>query len=91
MSLALISEIWKILKPRLDAGNVADDAAETLVNYLIEEDFSPAEIKHTFRGDKDIKDALEFFLESPDDGLYHEEIDDLFDDYFEEDEDEDYG
>ena len=90
MSLALINEIWKTLKPSLDAGNVADEAAETLVNYLIEEDYSPAEIKHTFRGDRDIKDALEFFMESPEDGLYHETVDDMFDDYHNEDEEEDW-
>ena len=90
MSLALINEIWKTLKPSLDAGNVADEAAETLVNYLIEEDYSPAEIKHTFRGDRDIKDALEFFMESPEDGLYHETVDDIFDDYHHEDEEEDW-
>jgi hypothetical protein len=90
MSLALINEIWKTLKPSLDAGNVADEAAETLVNYLIEEDYSPAEIKHTFRGDRDIKDALEFFMESPEDGLYHETVDDIFDEYHNEDEEEDW-
>ena len=90
MSLALINEIWKTLKPSLDAGNVADEAAETLVNYLLEEDYSPAEIKHTFRGDRDIKDALEFFMESPEDGLYHETVDDIFDDYHNEDEEEDW-
>ena len=90
MSLALINEIWKTLKPSLDAGNVADEAAETLVNYLIEEDYSPAEIKHTFRGDRDIKDALEFFMESPEDGLYHETVDDIFDDSHNEDEEEDW-
>jgi hypothetical protein len=90
MSLALINEIWKTLKPSLDAGNVADEAAETLVNYLIEEDYSPAEIKHTFRGDRDIKDALEFFMESPEDSLYHETVDDIFDEYHIEDEEEDW-
>jgi hypothetical protein len=90
MSLALINEIWKTLKPSLDAGNVADEAAETLVNYLIEEDYSPAEIKYTFRGDRDIKDALEFFMESPEDGLYHETVDDIFDEYHNEDEEEDW-
>jgi hypothetical protein len=92
MSLPLINEIWKLLKTSIEAGDT-DGAAETLVNYLVEEDYSPAEIKQTFRGDKDIKDALDFFMETPDDGLYHETADDDFfddidlDDY---DEDEDY-
>lgn len=88
MSLALVNEIWKLLKPSIEAGDT-DGAADILVNYLIDEDYSPDEIKTAFRGDKTIKNALEFFLESPDDGLYHEKIDDLFDDY-PEDEEEDY-
>ncbi len=46
------------------------------VNYLIDENHSPAEIKQTFRGDKDIKEALSYFLESPSDGLYHADIED---------------
>ena len=88
MSLSLVTEIWKLLKPSIEAGDT-DGAADALVNYLVEEDYSPDEIKSAFRSDKNIKNALELFLESPDDGLYHESIDDLFDEYPEE-EDEDY-
>ena len=80
MSLSLINEVWKLLKPSIEAGDT-DGAAETLVNYLVEEDYSAHEIKITFRGDKDIKDALDFFMETPDDCLYHEpDEDDFFDD-----------
>ena len=39
MSLGLISEVWKLLKPGIEAGDV-DGAAETRVNYLVEEDYS---------------------------------------------------
>jgi hypothetical protein len=81
------------LKPSIEAGDT-DGAAETLVNYLVEEEVATAhEIKSAFRGDKDIKDALDFYLETPEDGHYHESDDDDFfddidlDDY---DEDEDY-
>jgi hypothetical protein len=92
MSIGLIGEVWRLLKSNIEAGDV-DGAAETLVNYLVEEDYSTQEIKNTFRGDKDIKDALDFFMETPEDGLYHETSDDDFfddidiDDY---DEDEEY-
>ena len=91
MSLHLINEIWKLLKPSIETGDT-DSAAETLVTYLVEEEFSPAEIKQMFRGDSDIKDALEFYLESPEDGLYHKDDDDMFDDYddYYDDEDDDY-
>jgi hypothetical protein len=93
MSLSLINEVWKLLKPSIEAGDT-DGAAETLVNYLVEEEVATAhEIKSAFRGDKDIKEALDFYLETPEDGHYHESDDDDFfddidlDDY---DEDEDY-
>jgi hypothetical protein len=88
MSIGLISEIWKILRPNLESGD-PEHAAEMLVNYMIDEDYSSTEIKNAFRGDSYIKDALEFYLEKPEDGLYHEEDEDPYD-YDEPDEDEEY-
>lgn len=90
MSIGLIGEVWKLLKSSIEAGDI-DGAAETLVNYLVEEDFSAQEIKNTFRGDKDIKEALDFYLETPEDGLYHDRDEDEdylddFDDYYDDDE-----
>ena len=92
MSISLISEVWKLLKPSIENGDV-ESAAEILVNYLVEEDYaSTQEIKTAFRGDKEIKEALDFFMETPEDGLYHEEEDynDLYDDYYNEDEEDEY-
>lgn len=92
MSLDLINQLWKLLKPSIEAGDV-DTASENLVTYLVEEcEFSPAEIKQLFRGDSDIKDALSFYLETPDDGIYHESSYDDDDDigYFDTDLDDDY-
>jgi hypothetical protein len=93
MSIGLIGEVWKLLKPNIENGDV-DGAAETLVNFLVEEAYaSTHEIKTTFRGDKEIKKALDFFIETPEDGLYHEEEDytDLDDDdYYRDDLDDDY-
>lgn len=92
MSLSLINEVWKLLKPSIETGDT-DGAAETLVNYLVEEEVATAhEIKSAFRGDKDIKDALDFYLETPDSGHYHEsDDDDFFDDIDFDDYDEDEG
>jgi hypothetical protein len=59
------------------------------VNYLIEEDYSAHEIKNTFRGDKEIKVALDFYLETPEDGLVHEYEDDLYEDDYNDDYDYD--
>ena len=93
MSLSVINEIWKSLKPSLEAGTVAEEAADNLVNYLIDEDYSPNEIKQAFRGDAYIKSALEFFLETPDQGYkLDEEEEDPFDDYHSfDDEDDDWN
>ena len=90
MSLPLINEIWKLLKPSIELGDT-DGAAETLVNYLVEEDYSPAEIKQSFRGDSDIKVALDFFMDTPEDGLYHQADDEDFDDFDDYDDDENEG
>lgn len=88
MSLHTINEIWKVLKPSIETGDV-DEAAETLVQYLIDEDYSPAEIKQIFRGDSNIKEAVSFYLEKPEDGLYVEHYDDPYeDDYFDDDNDD---
>lgn len=90
MSIGLIGEVWKLLKSSIEAGDI-DGAAETLVNYLVEEDYSAHEIKSTFRGDKDIKEALDFYLETPEDGLYHQtDDDDYFDDYNDYDDEDEY-
>ena len=90
MSIGLIGEVWKLLKSSIEAGDI-DGAAETLVNYLVEEDYSAYEIKNTFRGDKDIKEALDFYLETPEDGLYHQDDDDdYFDDYNDYDDEDEY-
>lgn len=88
MSIGLIGEVWKLLKSSIETGDV-DGAAETLVNYLVEEDYSAHEIKNTFRGDKDIKDALDFYLETPEDGLFFDHVEDPYEDEYYDYEDED--
>lgn len=74
-NLSIINDVWKLLKSNIDTSDV-DAAAESLVNYLIEEDYSPSEIKQTFRGDKEIKSALDYFLEKPEDALFIEHVED---------------
>ena len=77
MSLNAIAEIWDILRMHIDL-NERKEAAETLVNYLMENNYEASEIKEEFRGDKDIAKAL-LFLD--DRSLQDEEEDDYDDDY----------
>ena len=56
MSLSVASELWEVLREHIDL-NDRRDAADSLVTYLIENNFEIDEIKDEFR-DKDITKAL---------------------------------
>ena len=78
MSVELSKEIWDEIKRYV---NVVDrnEAAETLVSVLIDNDVAADEIKETFKSDSDVKRALAHYLK------------DLEDDDEEEDQDDDDG
>jgi hypothetical protein len=79
MSLDFVAEVWDALRGHIDL-NDRSDAADTLVNLLIENNHEADEIKDAFRGDKDISTALKYYAQQHD---YQE-------DYEEEDYEEDY-
>ena len=56
MSLSVVSEVWEVLREHVDL-NDRLEAAESLVTYLIENNYEIDEIKDEFR-DKDITKAL---------------------------------
>lgn len=89
MSLSLIHEIWTVLKPSLQTGDV-DEAAEMLVNYLVDNDYDPSDIRSMFKRESEVQEAISYFLESPGDEFtkYDEEEED--DDYYEDEDDSDY-
>ena len=82
MTLNIISDVWNALRDHIQLAD-RNDAAETLVHLLIDNDFDADEIKQSFRGDKDIGSALSYFEE-------HEEIvdDDDEEDWYDDDTDE---
>ena len=53
MSLSLISEVWDALRQHIQLADKGD-AADTLVNLLVDNGFDVDEIKENFRGDKEI-------------------------------------
>ncbi len=81
MSVDLSREIYNELKRFINVVD-RDEAAETLVSVLIDNDISADDIKDAFKGEADIKRALTSYLK---DHLEEEEEDDYYDD-----EDEDY-
>jgi hypothetical protein len=81
MSVELSREIWDEIKRYVNTVD-RDEAAETLISVLIDNDVSADEIRDTFKGDAEVRRALTSYLKD------HEE-DEEIDDYEDEDEDED--
>jgi hypothetical protein len=79
MSVELASEIWTEIKRHINSVD-RNDAAETMVSVLIDNDVSAEEIKSAFKGDTEIKRALADYLKE------EEELDDEEEEY-EDDED----
>ena len=82
MSVELAKEIWDEVKRYVNTVD-RDEAAETLVSVLIDNDVDADEIKSTFKTDTEVKRALTSYLKD------HEDDEELQDDEG-EDEDEDY-
>jgi hypothetical protein len=82
MSAELAKEIWTELRRYVNTVD-RDEAAETLVSVLIDNDVDADEIRDTFKGDSEVKRALTSYLKD-----HEDEEDNEVEDY--EDEDEDY-
>ena len=85
MSVDLARELWTELRRYVNTVD-RSEAAETLVNVLIDNDIGADEIKEAFKSDSEVKRALAHYIKDHAD----EEEDDDDDDYDDEDEDEDY-
>ena len=83
MSVDLSKEIWDELKRYVNPQD-RDEAAETLVSVLIDNDCDAADIKSVFKSDSEVKSALASYLKD-----HEEEYDEDEEEEYEEDE-EDY-
>jgi hypothetical protein len=61
MSTTLASEIWSELRRYVNTVD-RDEAAETVVAVLIDNDYDADEIRESFKGDSDIKRALAAYV-----------------------------
>ena len=79
MSVELASEIWTEIKRHINSVD-RNDAAETMVSVLIDNDVSAEQIKSAFKSDVEIKRALSDYLKEEEDedeeDLDEEEYDD---------------
>jgi hypothetical protein len=79
MSLDLANEMWNELKRYIGSVD-RSEAADVLVNLLVDHDYDADEIRMAFKGDPDIKAALQIYSESEND-----DSDDDYDDIDDED------
>ena len=75
MSETVASEIWGELKRYVNTVD-RDEAAETIVAILIDNDCDVDDIKDTFKGDADIKRALTAYLDNDKSYEDEEEVED---------------
>lgn len=66
MSLEFTVEVWDALRTHIDS-HERKEAADTLVNLLIEHNHEAAEIKTAFREYKDVISALKYYTDQHDD------------------------
>ena len=86
MSEAIASEIWGELKRFVNTVDRAE-AAETVIQILMDNDSDVEDIRNAFKGDSDIKRALTAYLDNDKDYAAEDEEDD---EYEEEEEDQDW-
>jgi hypothetical protein len=77
MPVSVASELWTEIKRYINTVDRAE-AAETVVNILVDNDIDAEEIRDNFKGDTDIKRALALYLNN-----VEEDVDE--DDYEEDD------
>jgi hypothetical protein len=61
MTLNFVAEVWDALRNHIDF-NERKEAADSLVNLLIENNYEADEIKESFRGEKEILTALKDYV-----------------------------
>jgi hypothetical protein len=84
MSEAIASEIWGELKRFVNTVD-RDEAAETVIQILMDNDSDVEDIRNAFKGDSDIKRALTTYLDNDKD--YVDEDEEPEDEDYNEDED----
>lgn len=82
MSLTFVAEVWEVLSSHINHGYDRDEAADSLVNLFIDNNYDVEEIKDAFRGDKVIIKALQSYMDQ-----HEEDYED--DDYYDDDDDDD--
>jgi hypothetical protein len=85
MSESIANEIWSELKRYVNTVDRAE-AAETIIQILMDNDSDVEDIREAFKGDSDIKRALTSYLDNDKD-YEEEDEEEVEDEDYDEDED----
>ena len=78
-NLGIVSEAWDVLRSHIDM-NDRDDAADNLINLLIDNNYEADEIRNAFRGEKEILNALKNYIAEQEEDYDEEDYDGDIDD-----------
>jgi homoserine dehydrogenase len=82
MNLDFVNEVWDALRSHIDF-NDRGEAADSLVNLLIDNNYEAEDIKAAFKGDKEVITALKEYIAQHD-------VEESYEDYDEDDADEEW-
>jgi hypothetical protein len=82
MSLDFVAEVWDALRTHIDF-NDRSEAADSLVNLLIDNNYEAEDIKDAFKGEKEVLTALKEYMAQQD-------TEESYEDYDEDDADEEW-
>ena len=72
MNLSDLAKVWQIIKPSIEDGDPRE-AADLLVNHLIDDGMTATEIKKAFGKDEEIIEALSYFSDEDVDAIDEDE------------------
>ena len=81
MAVDLVADLWSEIRRYIGPVD-RSEAADTVVNFLIDNDYGADQIRDSFKGDSDIKRALQSYLDDTEEDLGEE--DDPYDDTWDE-------
>lgn len=74
MAVDLVADLWGEIRRYISPVD-RSEVADTLVNFLIDNDYSANDIRAAFKGDADVKRALQSYLDDTGDSPDEEEDD----------------
>lgn len=80
MAVDIVHEVWQELKRHISTTDRAE-AADSLINVLIDNDYDADQIRDAFKGDNDIKRALKSFLDDAEPDPDEEDDEEEYEDY----------